>query len=99
MKQGKQVGFFWATSISTPRIYSAVSLFSQNAIHVLALASWLVTWWISEAAPIPVTALLPLILFPALGVMTMTECCNSLCQSGHFFIHGWFYDCAGIRKT
>jgi len=35
---------------------------------VLAAALWMASWWITEAIPIYVTALLPLIIFPSLGV-------------------------------
>ena len=28
---------------------------------------WIATWWITEAIPIPVTSLLPLVLFPLTG--------------------------------
>jgi sodium-dependent dicarboxylate transporter 2/3/5 len=40
---------------------------------VLATAAVMSVWWITEALPIPVTALLPLVLFPLLGVMSMTD--------------------------
>ncbi len=38
---------------------------------VLATAALMAVWWITEALPIPVTALLPLVLFPVLNVMPM----------------------------
>lgn len=34
-----------------------------------AVAVLMATWWITEAIPIPATALLPIVLFPALGIM------------------------------
>ena len=34
---------------------------------------WVALWWVFEAIPIPVTSLLPLALFPALGVLTPTQ--------------------------
>lgn len=37
------------------------------AVAALASTLWIATWWITEAAPIPITSLLPLVLFPLLG--------------------------------
>lgn len=37
---------------------------SPEARGVLAGTAWIATWWITEAIPIPVTSLLPIILFP-----------------------------------
>jgi len=33
-----------------------------------AVAAWMAVWWITEAVPLAVTALLPVVLFPLLGV-------------------------------
>lgn len=33
-----------------------------------AVAAWMAVWWITEAVPLAATALLPLVLFPSLGV-------------------------------
>ncbi|RAZ69092.1 SLC13 family permease [Planococcus maitriensis] len=42
---------------------------SATAVTVLAIVAWVATWWVTEAMPIPITSLLPLLLFPLLGVM------------------------------
>lgn len=47
-------------------------------VYVICLMS---IWWVTEAIPIAVTALLPVILFPLMGVMTSNHCCNN------FFSH------------
>lgn len=42
--------------------------FSVAAWQVAALAVWMAAWWLTEALPLPVTALLPLLVLPTLGV-------------------------------
>jgi len=39
--------------------------------RMMAITAWMAIWWISEAIPIPATSLMPLVLFPALGIMPM----------------------------
>jgi solute carrier family 13 (sodium-dependent dicarboxylate transporter), member 2/3/5 len=35
----------------------------------LAVAAWMAIWWITEAVPLAITSLLPVALFPLLGIM------------------------------
>lgn len=37
---------------------------SWEGVAILASTVWIATWWITEAVPIPVTSLLPIVLFP-----------------------------------
>jgi sodium-dependent dicarboxylate transporter 2/3/5 len=39
----------------------------------LAVTAWMAVWWVSEAVPISVTALLPLALFPLGGILSARE--------------------------
>jgi len=41
--------------------------------RTLAIAAWMVTWWITECVPILATSLLPLALFPLLGVASSRD--------------------------
>ena len=43
------------------------------AWRVAAVALLMATWWITEVIPIPATALLPLVLFPLLGINALRE--------------------------
>ena len=40
---------------------------------VAGLALWMAVWWISEAVPLPATALLPIVVLPATGAGTVVE--------------------------
>ncbi|TAE51801.1 MAG: anion transporter, partial [Cytophagales bacterium] len=46
---------------------------SPLAQKSLAVTSWMLAWWISEVVAISVTALLPLVLFPLLGILSIKE--------------------------
>ncbi len=37
---------------------------TQQGWLVLAIAVWMAIWWMTEAVPIAVTAMVPLVLFP-----------------------------------
>lgn len=40
---------------------------------VAGCALWMAVWWMTEAVPIPVTSLLPLVLFPLFGLDTLVN--------------------------
>ena len=71
---------------------------SPSAGKVLAVAAWMVIWWITEAAPVPVTALLPLIVFPFLGVMKMSEAAAPYANPIIFLFMGGFMIALALEK-
>ena len=40
----------------------------EDMVAVLAAAAWMLVWWVAEAVPLGVTSVLPLVVFPLLGV-------------------------------
>jgi sodium-dependent dicarboxylate transporter 2/3/5 len=46
---------------------------SDAAIAVLAASCWMLIWWVSEAVPIAVTSVLPIVLFPLFGIASVGE--------------------------
>lgn len=73
-------------------------LISPGADKVLALAAWMITWWVSEAAPIPVTALLPLVCFPFMGIMSMKEAAAPYANPIIFLFLGGFMIALALEK-
>lgn len=47
--------------------------FSQAGRTTAAIAMWMAIWWLSEAIPIYMTALLPVILFPLFGAVPIKQ--------------------------
>jgi sodium-dependent dicarboxylate transporter 2/3/5 len=41
---------------------------AREAWLTSAVAAWMAVWWLTQAVPLPVTALLPALLFPVLGI-------------------------------
>jgi sodium-dependent dicarboxylate transporter 2/3/5 len=58
---------------------------------VLALAVLMAWWWITEAIPVPATALLPLVLLPLLRVQPMGQVAACYADSNIFLFMGGFF--------
>jgi len=65
---------------------------------VAAVTVWMAAWWLTEALPLPATALLPLILFPILGVRTSAETAASYGNSVIFLFLGGLILAAGVER-
>ena len=46
---------------------------SDAAVPVLSAGAWMLAWWISEAVPLGVTSVLPMVLFPVFGISSIAE--------------------------
>ncbi|MFL4478240.1 SLC13 family permease [Paeniglutamicibacter sp. ORCA_105] len=55
---------------------------------VAGCALWMAIWWMTEAAPIPVTSMLPLVLFPLFGMDTMENVAAPYASSVVFLVLG-----------
>lgn len=68
------------------------------AQRMAAVALLMATWWITEAVPIPITALLPLVFFPALGIMSTDEAAPNYTNDKVFLFLGGFLIAAAMVK-
>ena len=71
---------------------------SDSANAVLASAVWVAIWWITEALPIAVTALLPIVLFPLSGGLGLKETTASYGHKYIFLFIGGFILAIAIEK-
>lgn len=71
---------------------------SPVAYKVLAVAAWIITWWVTDAISFSVTALLPLILFPILGVMSAPKAAAPYANPIIFLFMGGFFIALALEK-
>ena len=99
MKVSKNFGM-----ILGPLMFFVILLFfhpsglNDQSNAVLAATIWIAIWWIFEALPIAVTALLPIVLFPIAGGMDLAQTTASYGQKLIFLIMGGFMIAIAIEK-
>ncbi|MCL4147083.1 UNVERIFIED_CONTAM: hypothetical protein GTU68_014929 [Idotea baltica] len=71
---------------------------SKEANAVLAATLWIAIWWITEAIPIAVTALLPIVLFPLSGGLDIASTSGSYGHKYVFLYLGGFIIAIAIEK-
>ena len=68
------------------------------ANRVLASAVLMIAWWITEAIPMPAVAIIPLVLFPLLGISKISETAAPYANEVIFLFMGGFMIGLGIEK-
>lgn len=71
---------------------------SQGAWSLVALAAWMVTWWMFEAVPVPVTALLPIPVMPILDIGEQSDVAASYGHPLIFLFLGGFLIAAAMQR-
>uniref|UniRef100_UPI00404B4B89 SLC13 family permease n=2 Tax=Gelidibacter sp. TaxID=2018083 RepID=UPI00404B4B89 len=99
MSTSKRIGF-----ILGPLLFILVRLFfkpeglTDEANAILASTLWIAVWWITEAIPIAVTALLPIILFPLTGGLDLNTTTSAFGHKFVFLYMGGFIIAIAIEK-
>ena len=71
---------------------------SPEGWRTAAAATLMAIWWMTEAIPIPATALLPLALFPALGVLDASAAAAPYANELIFLFMGGFFLAVTMEK-
>jgi sodium-dependent dicarboxylate transporter 2/3/5 len=71
---------------------------SMEAYQVLCVTAWVAVWWITEAIPIAVTAMLPIVLFPLTGALDLSATTASFGHKYIFLYLGGFLLAIAIEK-
>jgi sodium-dependent dicarboxylate transporter 2/3/5 len=71
---------------------------NPEAAKVLAVAALMITWWVTESLPMPVVALLPILLFPLFGIATIRSTASNYGDPIIFLFMGGFLIGLAIEK-
>ena len=95
-KRGFWIGVFLFFGII---LLPSPSGLTESAWLVAAVALLMVTWWATEAIPIPVTSLLPLALFPILGVTSIETAALPYANKNIYLFLGGFLIALSIERS
>ncbi|WP_420572092.1 SLC13 family permease [Kordia sp.] len=95
----KKIGLFLGPALFIIILCIPLEFASKEGNTVIALALWMVCWWITEAVSISVTALLPLLLFPLLKVMPIADVGANYGSPIVFLFFGGFVLALAIEKV
>ncbi|WP_299075058.1 DASS family sodium-coupled anion symporter [uncultured Paraglaciecola sp.] len=88
-----------------PAIFVLMMLFGGSqttmdpaAWRVAAVGLWMAIWWATEAVPVPVTAFLPIVTFPFLGINTLAEATASYANPIIYLFLGAFILALAVER-
>lgn len=71
---------------------------NEDGRATAAISVLMAVWWMTESLPLPVTALLPLVLFPLAGVLTTDEAAAPYADKNIFLFMGGFLIALAVER-
>lgn len=87
-----------------PTLFAGLVLLPTGSLdgdpkRLAAVVLWMACWWATEAAPLAVTSLLPLVLLPLLGVARVGEVAPSYADDMVFLFLGGFVLALAVERS
>jgi sodium-dependent dicarboxylate transporter 2/3/5 len=89
----------------TPVLFSVLLAFinpfgwSPEVVNLISILVLMLAWWLLESVPMAVTALLPVILFPLVGISSMEVACAPYGDKYIFLFLGGFLLALALEKS
>ncbi len=80
-------------------LYFALRHLGHAQAAMAGTVLWMAIWWISEAAPIPVTSMLPIVLFPLLEITRLSTVAAFYGKEVIFLFIGGFLLALGVERS
>lgn len=99
MPSSKKIGLILGPLFFLIFLNLPFELVSEKGDVVIAVALWMLFWWITEAVSISVTALLPLLLFPLLKILPIADVGANYGSPIVFLFFGGFVMALALEKV
>jgi sodium-dependent dicarboxylate transporter 2/3/5 len=94
----QKIGLLLGPILFFATLFLDLDLSRPEVTRMAAVAALMATWWITDAIPLSATALLPLVLYPLLGIMKTRECAPIYVNSTIFLFIGGFMIAVTMEK-
>ncbi len=89
--------------LAGPALFAALALLPLPGLQgppglAAGIVAWMAAWWVAEVVPLAVTALLPLILFPACGILSPSEAAPPYANPYVFLMMGGFFLAEAMQR-
>ncbi|MFT5103815.1 MAG: sodium-dependent dicarboxylate transporter 2/3/5 [Candidatus Latescibacterota bacterium] len=95
----KQIAFLLGPILCALILWLPFTIINEQMDPVIAVAAWMIIWWITEAVSISVTALLPLALFPLLGILDIKSVASNYANPIVYLFFGGFIIALALEKV
>ncbi len=95
----RKIGFIAGPWLCIILLILPIELINPEIDKVMAIAVWMIIWWITEAVSISVTALIPLALFPLLGIGSIKEVASNYANPIVYLFFGGFVIALALEKV
>lgn len=95
----RKVGFIIGPLLCIILLAAPIELINPAIDKVIAVALWMIIWWVTEAVSISVTALIPLALFPLLGIGDIKDVASNYANPIVYLFFGGFVIALALEKV
>ncbi|GGG23806.1 di- and tricarboxylate transporter [Dokdonia pacifica] len=95
----KKIGFLSGPLLCILILVIPFDIIDPAIDRVIAIAAWMIVWWITEAVSISVTALIPLALFPLLGIGDIKSVASNYANPIVYLFFGGFVIALALEKV
>ena len=96
--RAQTVGLFLGPALAIAVLFAIRDTNSPQTARMAAAAVLMAVWWVTEALPIPATALIPVALFPLVGIMKGHEVAQLYFNNVIFLFVGGFIMALAMQK-